>query len=189
MLHSINNLAFRVPTLAGTALFVAGCYTLFSHPASDLLTQDPGTDCESCHSTGFAAETFASPYSYTATPFFDYYEVPWWIPSFGEVYSGEGEGQLPATPVRGGRHVGSRGQRGPAPVTHPVDSEDQPVSRTSTETKKESPTPSSPAESGPQPGRTMKEDPDQKAPAPKKEESTGDSSSKTKSDDPEGREW
>lgn len=188
MLYSINNLAFRTPLLMGLGLFVAGCYTIFSHPESDLLSHEAGNDCESCHSMGFAAETFASPYSYTSTPFFDYYEVPWWIPSYGEHYSGEGDGDPPTTPVRGGRHVMTRSQRPSVPDTNTGDSEEQPASRATAKTKEQTPAPSTPEKSDPQPGRTMKENSDKKSSDPEKKESTGDSPEKTKGDDdPEGR--
>lgn len=67
--------------LAAAAL--AGCYTMLRHPASgDLAAGDATDECLRCHESDASLEIETYPwveyYSYSASPWINYYGAPWW---------------------------------------------------------------------------------------------------------------
>ncbi len=122
-----KQLTFKLPILLGSACFLAGCYTMLRHPATELTQAHGGdaqySDCGSCHEQGFDEPLLRDPYGYTNYGFWSYYGCPWWLTDCGLSYaygsaqgpgwSGGGGGGAygrPSQTDEDGRAVGSRGE-------------------------------------------------------------------------------
>jgi len=104
-LKYFNNLAIQLPASCAVLLALGGCYTVFTHPQTDLTGHDDGyRDCASCHADGFAQPPYGDPYAYAGEAWRGYYACPWWIDDCGAAY-----GVLGGTAAAGGRTAGSRG--------------------------------------------------------------------------------
>lgn len=122
-----KQLTFKLPIMLASAWFLAGCYTMLRHPATELTQAHGGdaqySDCGSCHEQGFDEPLLRDPYGYTNYGFWSYYGCPWWLTDCGLSYaygSAEGPGWSggggggaygrPSQADEDGRAVGSRGE-------------------------------------------------------------------------------
>jgi hypothetical protein len=122
-----KQLTFKLPVVLGSVCFLAGCYTMLRHPATELTAAHGGdaeySECSSCHDQGFDEPLLRDPYGYTNYGFWSYYGCPWWLTDCGLSYaygsaggpgwSGGGSGGAygrRAQVDEEGRAVGSRGE-------------------------------------------------------------------------------
>lgn len=173
-----KQLTFKLPILLGSACFLAGCYTMLRHPATELTQAHGGdaeySDCASCHDQGFEEPLLRDPYGYTNYGFWSYYGCPWWLSDCGLSYaygsagglgwSGGGGGGAygrPAETDEDGRAVGSRGEvrglPGRLPTVNPPSGGGMASPGTSLRPSENTPGATDPpASQGQQEGRTMK---------------------------------
>lgn len=180
-MNRISHLAWRGPVALGLVALVSGCYTMFSHPESQMVASDEAySDCASCHAAGFASPLVPDPYTYTSIPFQDFYGSPWWMPGMPSTYAGGSVGgggskKSISRDDEDTRHTGGRGAPAPPTYNPPgTNAQETPSRNSGTQTQTTSP--------GQQPGRTMKKD------ASKDSKSgsagSGSSSSQDKKDEP-----
>lgn len=155
-----SQLAFRVPALVGVTALLAGCYTMFSHPETDMadsFRDSRHSDCATCHRVGFEEPLAPDPYGYVAFPFQNFYSpCPWWVDCgsggfIGGAAAGGGSGDAEAAKRRSSveRYLGIRG--GTRPDSQPASPPATTPAGTSASGTKED-------QGGQQSGRTMKKD-------------------------------
>jgi hypothetical protein len=179
-LQRYSQLAFRAPAMGAVAILLAGCYTMFSHPKTDM-TEDfrdsRYQDCGTCHRVGFEQPLSPDPYNYVSYPFVGFYDCPWWVDCNGSTFlggtaaEGGGGGEGVKAQVRGMRFLGSRGSASP-PAEMPSTPAGSSVGAAPADDSGSGGSGSgssaqSPSQGGQQDGRTMKKDsPESKDPKP-----------------------
>jgi len=165
-----SQLAFRVPALVGVTALLAGCYTMFSHPETDMadsFRDSRHSDCATCHRVGFETPLAPDPYGYVAFPFQNFYTpCPWWVDCgsggfIGGAAAGGGSGDTEAAKRRSSveRYLGIRG--GTRPDSQPSSPPAAAPAGTSTGDSSSNPGAASGTkedQGGQQSGRTMKKD-------------------------------
>ncbi len=75
--------AATIAAVVVATLLLSGCYTMLHHPSSEVAMSEYTGECLRCHTAAGEQISHHRPwveyYSYSSTPWINYYASPWWI--------------------------------------------------------------------------------------------------------------